>query len=62
MFRSSLGLSHGHLPEREVMTSIGLLRCASRARDRGAGAKDAGRIRFTPAILPPYAPLPASKC
>jgi hypothetical protein len=22
---------HGHLPEREVMTSIGLLRCASRA-------------------------------
>jgi len=26
-----------------------------RVRDRGAVAKDAGRIRFTPAILPPYA-------
>jgi len=26
-----------------------------RVRDRGAVAKDAGRIRFTSAILPPYA-------
>src|SRR5437764_11839421 len=26
-----------------------------RVRDRGAAEDDAGRIRFTPAILPPYA-------
>ena len=46
---------HGHLPEREVMTGIGPVGVRQpRVRDRGAAA-DAGRIRFTPAILPPYA-------
>jgi len=44
---------HGHLPEREVMTGpVGVRQ--PRVRDRGA-ADDAGRIRFTPAILPSYA-------
>jgi putative transposase len=45
---------HGHLPEREVMTGIGpiTVRCP-RVRDRvGTGDQ---RIRFTSAILPPYA-------
>jgi putative transposase len=45
---------HGHLPEREVMTGIGpvAVRCP-RVRDRvGKGGE---RIRFTSAILPPYA-------
>jgi transposase-like protein len=47
---------HGHLPERQVMTGIGPVAVRQpRVRDRGAGAKDAERIRFTPAILPPYA-------
>jgi len=50
---------HGHLPDREVMTGIGPVGVRQpRVRDRGA-ADDAagatGRIRFTPAILPPYA-------
>ena len=46
---------HGHLPEREVMTGIGPVGVRQpRVRDRGTG-EDAGRIRFTPAILPPYA-------
>jgi len=46
---------HGHLPEREVMTGIGPVTVRQpRVRDRGAAA-DAERIRFTPAILPPYA-------
>ena len=46
---------HGHLPEREVMTGIGPVGVRQpRVRDRGA-ANDAGRIRFTPVILPPYA-------
>ena len=46
---------HGHMPEREVMTGIGPVGVRQpRVRDRGA-ADDAGRIRFTPAILPPYA-------
>ncbi len=46
---------HGHLPEREVMTGIGPVGVRQpRVRDRGA-ADDAGSIRFTPAILPPYA-------
>src|SRR5580692_1485304 len=46
---------HGHLPEREVMTGIGPVGVRQpRVRDRGAD-DDAGRIRFTPAILPPYA-------
>jgi putative transposase len=45
---------HGHLPEREVMTGIGpvAVRCP-RVRDRvGEGPE---RIRFSSAILPPYA-------
>jgi len=47
---------HGHLPEREVMTGIGPVAVRQpRVRDRGADAQDAGRIRFTPSILPPYA-------
>ena len=46
---------HGHLPEREVMTGIGPVEVRQpRVRDRGA-TDDAGRLRFTPAILPPYA-------
>jgi putative transposase len=47
---------HGHLPEREVMTGIGPVAVRQpRVRDRGAGAEDPARIRFSPAILPPYA-------
>ena len=45
---------HGHLPAREIMTGIGpvAVRCP-RVRDRvGSGAE---RIRFSSAILPPYA-------
>jgi putative transposase len=45
---------HGHLPEREIMTGIGpvTVRCP-RVRDRvGDGSE---RIRFSSAILPPYA-------
>ena len=45
---------HGHLPEREILTGIGpvAVRCP-RVRDRvGEGAQ---RIRFSSAILPPYA-------
>src|SRR5205085_1105703 len=45
---------HGHLPERAIMTGIGpvAVRCP-RVRDRiGAGCE---RIRFSSAILPPYA-------
>ena len=57
--KTATGLSrvvrHGHLPEREVMTGIGPVDVRQpRVRDRGA-TDDAGRIRFTPAILPPYA-------
>jgi transposase-like protein len=45
---------HGHLPEREIMTSIGpvAVRCP-RVRDRGGEGCE--RIRFSSAILPPYA-------
>ena len=47
---------HGHLPEREIMTGIGPVAVRQpRVRDRAAGAADLGRIRFTPALLPPYA-------
>jgi putative transposase len=47
---------HGHLPEREVMTGIGSVAVRQpRLRDRGAAGDDPERIRFTPAILPPYA-------
>jgi len=46
---------HGHLPEREVMTGIGAVAVRQpRVRDRAAAAADPDRIRFTPAILPPY--------
>src|SRR5262249_30885711 len=45
---------HGHLPEREVVTGIGSVAVRQpRVRDRAA-AGDPSRIRFTPAILPPY--------
>jgi putative transposase len=45
---------HGHLPEREIMTGIGpvAVRCP-RVRDRAG--KGSERIRFSSAILPPYA-------
>ena len=45
---------HGHLPEREIVTGIGpvAVRCP-RVRDRVAEGSD--RIRFSSAILPPYA-------
>ncbi len=45
---------HGHLPEREIMTGIGPVaaRCP-RIRDRTADGGE--RIRFSSAILPPYA-------
>jgi putative transposase len=45
---------HGHLPEREIMTGIGPVAvCCPRVRDRvGQGSE---RIRFSSAILPPYA-------
>jgi len=47
---------HGHLPLREIMTGIGPVAVRQpRVRDREAGADDPERIRFTPAILPPYA-------
>jgi putative transposase len=46
---------HGHLPEREIMTGIGAVAVRQpRVRDRTPG-RDGARIRFTPAILPPYA-------
>jgi putative transposase len=46
---------HGHLPDREVMTGIGPVAVRQpRVRDREAAAAGSGRIRFTPAILPPY--------
>jgi len=45
---------HGHLPEREIMTGIGPVAVrAPRVRDRaGLGEQ---RIRFSSALLPPYA-------
>ena len=45
---------HGHLPEREIMTGIGPVGVhCPRVRDRvGEGSQ---RIRFSSAILPPYA-------
>jgi putative transposase len=46
---------HGHLPEREIMTGIGAVAVRQpRVRDRTPG-RDSAHIRFTPAILPPYA-------
>lgn len=45
---------HGHLPEREIATGIGPVAVrAPRVRDRGG--PDGERIRFSSAILPPYA-------
>ena len=45
---------HGHLPEREIMTGIGPVSVrAPRVRDRAGQGEN--RIRFTSAILPPYA-------
>jgi putative transposase len=45
---------HGHLPEREILTGIGpvAVRCP-RVRDRAGEGSE--RIRFSSAILPPYA-------
>ena len=46
---------HGHLPEREVLTGIGSVAVRQpRDHGHGAGAGDPGRIRFSPAIVPPY--------
>jgi Transposase, Mutator family len=43
---------HGHLPEREIMTGIGAVAVGCpRVRDRVGE----GRIRFSSAVLPPYA-------
>jgi putative transposase len=45
---------HGHLPERKIMTGIGPVTVrAPRVRDRAGQGED--RIRFTSAMLPPYA-------
>ena len=45
---------HGHLPERSIMTGIGAVEvCVPRVRDRLSATDD--RIRFSSAILPPYA-------
>jgi transposase-like protein len=45
---------HGHLPERAIMTGIGPLTVrAPRVRDRAGAGEE--RIRFTSALLPPYA-------
>ncbi len=47
---------HGHLPEREIMTGIGPVAVRQpRVRDRGVTAGDPERIRFSSALLPPYA-------
>jgi len=45
---------HGHLPDRQIMTGVGpvAVRCP-RVRDRAADGAE--RIRFSSAILPPYA-------
>jgi len=47
---------HGHLPEREIMSGIGPVAVRQpRVRDRGVTAGDPERIRFSSALLPPYA-------
>ena len=44
---------HGHLPERTIQTGMGSVEVQQpRVRDRGS---DGEKIRFSPAILPPYA-------
>jgi len=54
---------HGHLPEREIMTGIGPVAVRQpRVRDRGAMAGDPERIRFSSALLPPYARRTKSCC
>ncbi len=43
---------HSHLPEREIMTGVGPVPVkVPRVRDRG---QQAGKVRFTSSILPPY--------
>ncbi len=50
---------HGHLPEREVITGIGVVPVkVPRVRDRGDAAE---KVRSTSTILPPYQPLPTTK-
>jgi transposase-like protein len=45
---------HGHMPERTIQTGIGPVAVRQpRVRDRGANGTE--RIRFTSAIVPPYA-------
>ena len=44
---------HGYQPEREVQTGIGAV-AVRRPRVRDRHPEAGGRIRFTPAILPPY--------
>jgi hypothetical protein len=46
---------HGHLPEREIVTGVGpvAVRCPP-VRDR-SGEASPERVRFSSAILPPYA-------
>jgi putative transposase len=47
---------HGYGPERLVQTGIGPVSVRQvKLRDRGAGANEAERIRFTSAILPRWA-------
>src|SRR3977135_3153809 len=47
---------HGHLPEREIMTGIGPVGVrAPRGLDRVGPGEGGARIRFSSAILPPYA-------
>jgi transposase-like protein len=47
---------HGHLPGREILTGLGPLAVHQpRVRDRGAASSDPERIRFSSALLPPYA-------
>jgi transposase-like protein len=44
---------HGHLPERTIQTGIGSVEVQQpRVRDRESNGE---KIRFSPAILPPYA-------
>jgi hypothetical protein len=45
---------HGHLPEREIMTGIGAV-AVHCPRVRDCGGEGSERIRFSSAILPPYA-------
>lgn len=54
---------HGHLPEREILTGIGPLAVRQpRVRDRGAGAGDRERIRFSSGLLPAYTADQEPRC